>query len=244
MDELVQDYMNKKDVRTKEDAARLSMFDSDLHRRDILVFNKGTWEAFVLPTYVQQAFTEKKPLSYLMLDCDGFGMKNKLYGWDKVDDALENLIHVIKQNVRQHNLLPEHEPREKDLVTRMDKETVENLGRLGGDEFGVALYGAEPKDAYRVAERLRLAVENSPCQTKDDTIIPMTVTIGVSSLEPWMDANDLRRMAICALKDVKSTKTRNTTVIYHNGRVLKDISQLTRAGTDYSLPFSSSERVA
>ncbi len=76
------------------------------------------------------------PLSVIMLDVDGFKSYNDAYGHVQGDALLRMLAGVLQASVRG----------------------VDSVGRFGGEEFVVVLPETPAEEAYRAAERLRLAV--------------------------------------------------------------------------------------
>ena len=73
-----------------------------------------------------------RPLSVLMIDADDFKQINDRHGHFVGDEVLQALAVRLRASVRQIDL----------------------LGRLGGEEFGVALMETDMSGALEVAERL------------------------------------------------------------------------------------------
>jgi diguanylate cyclase (GGDEF)-like protein len=93
----------------------------------------------------------------LMLDIDHFKTINDSYGHAGGDCALQKFVMILR-----------HDLREVDL-----------LGRLGGEEFAVALLNTQHDVAVRMAERLRVAIMETPVAFGPQ-YIPMTVSIGMA----------------------------------------------------------------
>lgn len=74
--------------------------------------------------------------AFLVIDADDFKSINDLHGHDRGDEALQRIASTIKVNVREDDL----------------------VGRIGGEEFGVLLVGADFATAKMVAERIRHAI--------------------------------------------------------------------------------------
>jgi len=78
----------------------------------------------------------------------------------------------------------------KEVAARLRRVVAEEgeVCRYGGEEFAVILPGAGRRAAARLAERLRLEVEASPCeligQDAPDARLDVTVSIGVAALGP------------------------------------------------------------
>jgi diguanylate cyclase (GGDEF)-like protein len=75
----------------------------------------------------------QQPVSALLFDLDQFKSINDRYGHSTGDRVLRNFADIAKTELRSTDL----------------------LGRLGGEEFGVLLYGAEANTAIAIAERIR-----------------------------------------------------------------------------------------
>jgi len=121
-----------------------------------------------------------RPLSMLMIDADHFKLLNDTHGHLAGDAALKMLAGVLREGTR----------------------SIDILGRLGGEEFGVLLPGAGLDFAAVVAERLRAAVESRTIVWKDSEI-EMTVSIGVASWESNLLPDDLIEASDIALYAAK-----------------------------------------
>lgn len=94
----------------------------------------------------------------LMIDVDHFKNVNDTWGHQAGDMVLKEIARLIK-----------NEKRESDL-----------LARYGGEEFVMLLTSIGTEDAKKSAERFRLAIERHNFSWRD-TIIPVTISIGLSS---------------------------------------------------------------
>ena len=94
----------------------------------------------------------------IMVDIDHFKRVNDTWGHQCGDVVLKEVAKILK-----------NEKRESDL-----------LARYGGEEFVLLLCGIGPEDAKKSAERLRAAVESHRFSW-NDTIIPVTISLGLSS---------------------------------------------------------------
>ena len=123
---------------------------------------------------------EGRPMSMLLLDADKFKVLNDTHGHLAGDAVLKMLANTLRAGTR----------------------SIDVLGRLGGEELGVLLPGADLSLAATVAERLRAAVE-AEAVTWKDTEIGVTVSIGVAAWETGLKPDDLIEAADVALYAAK-----------------------------------------
>jgi diguanylate cyclase (GGDEF)-like protein len=110
--------------------------------------------------------------AFLVIDADHFKVINDHYGHDRGDEVLQLMAITIKANLRDGDL----------------------VGRLGGEEFGVFLKGANGHTAGIVAERIRHAIETTPF-LPDGSHYPLSVSVGVAVYDRPISFSDLFRMA-------------------------------------------------
>jgi diguanylate cyclase (GGDEF)-like protein len=103
----------------------------------------------------RRATRQKTPLALLMIDADHFKSYNDAFGHQAGDQMLVGIAICITDSVRRAG---------------------DCASRYGGEEFAVLLPGLSAVEALRVAETIRLKVQ----QWSDDT----TVSIGIASLTP------------------------------------------------------------
>lgn len=101
------------------------------------------------------------PLGAAMLDLDRFKAVNDTHGHGVGDQVLAEAALRFKAEIRGSDL----------------------LGRVGGEEFGLVLPGADPEAALRVAERLRDALRAAPIETAAGPIA-ITASIGIATIAP------------------------------------------------------------
>ncbi len=95
----------------------------------------------------------------LLLDIDHFKAVNDRWGHAAGDRALKALTGTVAAELRAGDL----------------------IGRLGGEEFAVALAGSDAGQAFRLAERIRQAVAAQPIPIRDGYAnIRLTVSVGVA----------------------------------------------------------------
>jgi len=110
---------------------------------------------------LKRAERYKRNLSILMIDIDNFKQINDQYGHVEGDEVLKRLVLVIKQNLRNSDILV----------------------RFGGEEFVALLPETNSKNAYLAGEKLRTAVEKDmhfqPQNLNKEQKV--TISIGVSN---------------------------------------------------------------
>lgn len=100
-------------------------------------------------------------LSLLMMDIDHFKAFNDRYGHPRGDQALREIAGALGRNLRSSD----------------------RLYRYGGEEFAVLLPNSGTEEAVRVAERLRLAVEQTGAgEAAGQERATFTISIGVATL--------------------------------------------------------------
>jgi diguanylate cyclase (GGDEF)-like protein len=101
---------------------------------------------------------EELHFSLLLLDIDLFKKVNDEYGHPVGDVALKTISGVIHEMAR----------------------SIDFVARYGGEEFAVGLVGADDEGAYKMAERIRKAVEATAI-TAGKITLKRTLSIGVAS---------------------------------------------------------------
>jgi len=108
-----------------------------------------------------QAHKDNLPLSLLMMDIDRFKSVNDEHGHGAGDIVLTKVAAILKREIRGADI----------------------LGRYGGDEFLIGLVHTDLEAARNVAERIRVAIENTEMLVSDTTTIKVSMSIGVSCLQ-------------------------------------------------------------
>jgi diguanylate cyclase (GGDEF)-like protein len=105
----------------------------------------------------------KRRLALMMIDLDNLKQINDEHGHHVGDEAIRVLAHELQRAVR----------------------ATDTCGRLGGDEFGVAMPDADEHHATEVAARVRHSLEYLNRSSK----LPVRVefSIGIASWKPGMD---------------------------------------------------------
>ncbi len=131
------------------------------------IWNKG---ALVLkgPELVKRSKLLNSPLCLLVFDLDHFKKINDTYTHQGGDYVLKEVAQVIQSRLIR---------------------TDDYFARFGGEEFVIALSGINLKFAEEIGERIRMTIEKHDF-SYDSKKIPVTVSIGISELEPEMSSFD------------------------------------------------------
>ena len=124
---------------------------------------------------VAAAQRHKRRLALMMIDLDNLKDINDAHGHHVGDEAIRVLAHELQRAVR----------------------ATDTCGRLGGDEFGVAMPDADESHAIHVATRVRQSLDELNRSSK--VLVPVEFSIGISSWKPGMDWQAMYQTADKAL---------------------------------------------
>ncbi|MGC8926964.1 MAG: sensor domain-containing diguanylate cyclase [Myxococcota bacterium] len=160
---------------------RLSITDplTKVYNRQFL-YNK-------LPEEISRFMRYKTPLSIILFDVDFFKKFNDTYGHNAGDYILKNLAAIVRQNIRNVDLLI----------------------RYGGEEFLILSLESTLEDAFAIAERIRHEVENTEFLFEDKKL-RITISLGVSSYRGGMTPEGFIRSADMALYRAKQNGRNRT----------------------------------
>jgi diguanylate cyclase (GGDEF)-like protein len=133
--------------------------------------------------------------SFLMSDIDHFKDINDRYGHLVGDAILREVSKVIKENIRQIDL----------------------IGRYGGEEFLIILTETDKEQAIAAAERIRESIEEKHIKVYDEEL-KVTISMGISVFpDEASDVQTLIEKADSALYQAKQ-EGRNRVCIYKSRR--------------------------
>jgi len=140
-------------LRLREECERLK----GLSQTDTLtgLFNLRYFLA-ALETEMERARRTGLPTSLIMIDLDHFKRINDTYGHDSGNQALQWATKVFQKATRK----------------------IDILCRYGGEEFSIILPGTRLSHGMRMAERLRLAMEQAILELDGDRVA-LTASFGV-----------------------------------------------------------------
>src|SRR5579864_2842884 len=120
---------------------------------------------------VASAERHKRRLALMMIDLDNLKEINDTYGHHVGDEAIRVLAHELQRAVR----------------------ATDTCGRLGGDEFGVAMPDADERDAREVGLRVRQSLEDLNKSAK--VPVPVEFSIGIAAWHQGMDWQAMYQVA-------------------------------------------------
>ena len=124
---------------------------------------------------VAAASRHKRRLALMMIDLDNLKHINDSVGHHVGDEAIRVLAQELQRAVR----------------------ATDTCGRLGGDEFGVAMPDADERDAREVGLRVRQSLDDLNASNK--VPVPVEFSIGIAAWRPGMDWQAMYQVADKAL---------------------------------------------
>ena len=144
--------------------------------------------------HVKRAKISKHPLGLILFDLDHFKRLNDDHGHDAGDVVLKEMANLVhREGVRSHDI----------------------FARYGGEEFVILLPKTPLSQALRVAERIRVLIEEYPF-TYEGKSISVTASVGVAECtEATASGVDLFKKADAAVYRAKE-KGRNIVQCYRD----------------------------
>lgn len=133
------------------------------------LYNKG-YLLKRLRSEIARSSRYAEPISGMMIDIDFFKKINDTYGHLVGDEVLKHIARIIKEMAR----------------------TIDIVTRYGGEEFFVICPNTTLEGIVNLAERIRERVEKTPFIVDNDTIVNLTISIGVKNefLSPDLNPDD------------------------------------------------------
>lgn len=136
----------------------------------------------MLPVKIERSNDNNHYLSIVMADIDGFKNINDMYGHYVGDIVLKKF---------------------GDIMTKFIRNDVDWIARYGGDEFLICLHGVDSRDARKIAERLRKAVEKMIVEAEGVTI-KVTASFGLITVrDTRLNPDELIKLADNKLYEAK-----------------------------------------
>ncbi|RKP47180.1 sensor domain-containing diguanylate cyclase [Pararobbsia silviterrae] len=140
---------------------------------------------------VDQARRLHRPLSVLALDLDFFKRVNDTWGHAVGDRVLQIAARLFEASLRDDDL----------------------AARVGGEEFLALLLDTDLAQAQTIAERVRLAIQDTPIMLDSGKTLSQTVSIGIALfLETEADLTGAQERADAALYAAKQAGRNRVTV--------------------------------
>ena len=140
------------------------------------------WLQQTLDRVMGRARHDGDVLSLLMVDLDNFKPLNDTYGHLTGDEVLSMVARTLQENLRPND----------------------TAARFGGDEFVAVLPSTTLEEALQIADRLRMAVGDTPMMAAGGVRLPQVrVSIGVAEMQPDMDGTSLLNAVDAALYRAK-----------------------------------------
>ena len=151
---------------------------------------------------IKLTHSKDNDLCVMMADLDYFKRINDTYGHIFGDVVLKQVAGIISKQLRKGDC----------------------FSRYGGEEFTAYMSGIDIDEAYSIAERIRIAVENADI-LNDETgeTVRMTISIGIAKYEIQHSQQEVLNLADKALYEAKVT--RNATVLYKEEENNHDIQK-------------------
>ncbi len=115
---------------------------------------------------LSRAHRYRRELSLIMFDIDHFKKVNDTYGHLAGDYVLKQLASVIKARIRREDI----------------------MARYGGEEFAIILPEIDSFNSVQFADKIRKLIEKTTFKF-EETKIPVTISVGVSSVGPGSNAD-------------------------------------------------------
>ena len=147
------------------------------------LWNHGYFQ-FLLQIELEKAKVTKTKLSLITIDIDNFKIYNDTLGHQAGDKILRDLAQLLRNQSRK----------------------MDHVCRYGGEEFTIILPQTEQKEAYMIAERLRVDIQKYPFLNEE--IFPnkmLTVSLGIATFPE----NGLSSAELITVSDKSLYKAKN-----------------------------------
>lgn len=134
-----------------------------------------------LAEYLEEFGRIGRPIGVMIIDLDHFKKVNDTYGHDVGDIVLKELGQCLMEFTRYHDI----------------------VARLGGEEFAVVAPNLDMYSLKKLAERIRMAVENLTIRA-GSTTLKVTASIGIATWDGQEDGMGLYKRADAQLYHAKN----------------------------------------
>lgn len=152
-------------LKTQQNATVLEQRNKELQQkaeRDALTgaANRGCFDEFICRNF-EQSTRQMQPLSMILLDGDKFKSVNDTHGHLAGDQVLIALARTIRSTAPEQAL----------------------VARYGGEEFAIVIPNMDRKDAARLAESIRIAIQGTAIEAAPGLILHITASMGVATYD-------------------------------------------------------------
>ncbi|GBE00919.1 response regulator PleD [bacterium BMS3Bbin06] len=161
-------------------AERMRIIRSFMDRDSLTGLLNHTKTKEQLDIAIRRVKREEDVLAFAMIDIDHFKEVNDTYGHPAGDMVLIALSRLLQQRLRSTDI----------------------IGRYGGEEFAVVLYGTSPESAFATMDDIRTRFENIKHHYEGRSF-RVTFSCGIASFPDHADAQDLNKSADVALYRAK-----------------------------------------
>ena len=159
------DALTELSLRTQQNATQLEARNKELQQkaeRDALTGanNRGRFNDFIRQQF-EFSTRQTQPLSMILMDADKFKNVNDTHGHLAGDQVLIAIAKTLMVNAPDNAL----------------------VARYGGEEFAVLIPNMERRDAARLAETLRLAIEQTVVDISLTLKLRITASMGVATYD-------------------------------------------------------------
>ena len=182
------------------------------------LYSKVYFENVEFPKTIAEAASNNVPVSYVHVDIDKFKGINDNYGHQVGDELLKHFSKLLKSSFRlserrSAQTVPTTEHRKiidrrqslprKDLIARLDKYEA-SLGRVGGDEFAIVLYGCNAEQSKEIMHCFLEKLQKAKLRHEQYGNIGISISAGISEYSSGLRPKDLIKMADDAAYYVKN----------------------------------------
>lgn len=152
-------------------------------------YNRQYFDSYIKMELEECQQVKEQTFSMVIMDIDNFKLVNDTYGHSEGDVILKKFTEIVQHNIRSYDM----------------------FARYGGEEFALILKEMNSTEAYRISERIRLALER---ELNDPAGKPVTASLGVSTFrEHGVWEEELIRRADMAMYRAKS-EGKNKVVVW------------------------------
>ncbi len=196
-------------VTEEEEEALARVYDAAMRDGLTGMFNRKALDERLVSEWAF-AMRHVTPLSFVLLDIDGFKAINDQYGHLAGDEVIREISARLTRALRTEDV----------------------LGRYGGEEFVVVARDIALEQAGQLAERLRRTIASEPIAF-DEHRIAVTASFGVSSITCCGDDKQVRRLIEVADSRLYAAKRAGRNRVVASGSIfhtheLEETSPLTK----------------